>query len=88
METKQIIIKPVETGEKEYIAYFIDEFMQASFCVAFKDSILGAVALNRFIEMIKTFFEIKRVPVFISEEKYEIKSKALLDVIIKKEAVK
>ncbi|MBN2545217.1 MAG: hypothetical protein JXB50_05420, partial [Spirochaetes bacterium] len=83
METKQIIIKSIETGEKEYVAYFTDEFMQASYCVIFKDSILGAVSLNRFIDMIKTFFDIKKLAVFISEEKFEIKSKALLDVLIK-----
>jgi hypothetical protein len=47
MDTKQIIIKPIESGEKEYLAYYKDEFMRATFCVAFKDSILGAVALNR-----------------------------------------
>jgi hypothetical protein len=88
MDTKQIIIKPIESGEKEYLAYYKDEFMRATFCVAFKDSILGAVALNRFIEMIKTFFEIKRIPVTISEIKFEVKSKALLDVLLEKEGVK
>jgi hypothetical protein len=88
MNTKQIIIKPIEQGEKEYIAYFKDEILQASFCVAFKDSILGAVALNRFIDMIKTFFEIKKIPLFVSDEKFKIKSKAMLDILAEKEAVK
>lgn len=85
MNTKQIIIKPIESGDREYLAYFKDEFLKATFCVAFKDSILGAVSLNRFIEMIKTFFEIKKIPVTISEVKFEVKSKALLDVLTSRE---
>ena len=90
METniKQIIIKPIGEREKEYIAYFKDEIMQASFCLAFKDSILGAVALNRFIDMIKTFFELKRIPVFVSNEKYKLTSKAMLDVLSESEVLK
>ena len=90
METniKQIIIKPIGEREKEYIAYFKDEIMQASFCLAFKDSILGAVALNRFIDMIKTFFELKRIPVFVSNEKYKLTSKAMLDVLSESETLK
>jgi hypothetical protein len=81
MNTNQIIIKPIESREKEYLAYFKDEFMQATFCLAFKDSIFGAVSLNRFIEMIKESFEIKKIPVFVSDAKYRIKSKALIDVL-------
>ena len=87
MNTKQIIIKPIESGEKEYLAYFKDEFMKATFCVAFKDSILGAVSLNRFIEMIKAFFEIKKIPISISEKEFQVKSKALLDVLTNREEV-
>jgi hypothetical protein len=81
MNTKQIIIKQLESGEKEYLALYKEEFMQATFCVVIKDTILGAVALTRFIEMIKTSFEIKRIPVIVSEIKFDVKSKALLDVL-------
>jgi hypothetical protein len=88
MEAKQIVIKPIVERDKEYIAYFKDEFMKASFCVAFKDSILGAVALNRFIDMIKTFFDIKKIPVFVSDEKFKLTSKAMLDVLGESEAIK
>ena len=84
MNTKQIIIKPLESTDKEYLAYFKDEFMQATFCVAFKDSILGAVAFNRFVEMIKNVFELKRIPVSVSEKEFQVKSKALLDVLTSK----
>ena len=90
METKerQIVIKPIGENEKHYIAYFKDEVLQASFCVAFTDSILGEVSLNKFIEMIKTFFEIKRLPVFVSDEKFKLKSQAMLDVLNDKEVLK
>jgi hypothetical protein len=88
MKERQIIIKPIREVEKEYIAYYKDEILQASFCVAFKDSILGAVSLNRFIDMIKTIFDIKRIPVFVSDEKFKIKSQAMLDVLLDKEVVK
>ena len=49
----QIIIRPVEGREGEYIAYFKNEFLQATFSVLLKDNIFGALALHSFADMIR-----------------------------------
>ena len=52
----QIIIRPVENREGEYIAYFENEFLQATFSVLLKDNIFGALALQSYSEMIRKTF--------------------------------
>ncbi len=42
----QIIIRPVEGREGEYIAYYETEFLQATFSVHLRDNIFGALALR------------------------------------------
>ena len=49
----QIIIRPVEGNEGEYIAYYTTEFLQATFSANLKDNIFGAPALHAFAEMIR-----------------------------------
>jgi len=50
----QIIIRPVENRKGEHIAYYTNEFLQATFSVHLKDNILGALALHSFAEMISS----------------------------------
>lgn len=76
---KQIIIRQSSVNSKEYEARFIDEFLQATFYLVFTDNIYGAVALNRFAEMIKTFYEIKHIPLTIEEQ--ESKNSSLIEFI-------
>ena len=81
----QIIIRPVEGREGEYIAYFENEFLQATFSVLLKDNIFGALALHSFAEMIrKTFAKNYRsgeIDFTVSNEAMSLKNKALLDVL-------
>jgi len=81
----QIIIRPVENREGEHIAYFTNEFLQATFSVLLKDNIFGALALHSFAEMIrKTFGKNYRngeIDFKVSSEAMNFENKALLDVL-------
>jgi hypothetical protein len=81
----QIIIRPVEGREGEYVAYFENEFLQAAFSVLLKDNIFGALALQSFSEMIrKTFAKNYRsgeIDFVLSDEPMSFQNKALLDVL-------
>ena len=80
----QIIIRPVEHREGEYIAYYEAEFLQATFSVHLKDNIFGALALHAFAEMIrKTYgknYKSGEIDFMVSDEAMSFQSKALLDV--------
>ena len=81
----QIIIRPVEHREGEYIAYYEAEFLQATFSVHLKDNIFGALALHAFAEMIrKTYgknYRSGEIDFTVSNEAMNLKNKALLDVL-------
>ncbi len=86
----QIIIRPVEHREGEYIAYYEAEFLQATFSVHLKDNIFGALALHAFAEMIrKTYgknYKSGEIDFMVSDQAMSLKSKALLDVFSCKHA--
>ena len=48
-----IRVLPVDGKPGEYAASFTSEFLQATFSVEVKDTILGAVAIHRFAEMVR-----------------------------------
>ena len=73
----QIIIRPVEGREGEYIAYFENEFLQATFSVLLKDNIFGALALHSFAENYRS----GEIDFTVSNEAMSLKNKALLDVL-------
>ena len=81
----QIIIRPVEGREGEYIAYFENEFLQATFSVLLKDNIFGALALHSFAEMIrKTYgknYRSGEIDFTVSNEAMSFQNKTLLDVL-------
>ena len=80
---KEITIRKIDNNDREFLAYFKSDFLQATFCVVFSDTVFGAVALNKFSEMIKTYFNEKKLDLFISDEKIKFKSQALLEELIK-----
>ncbi len=86
----QIIIRPVEHREGEYIAYYEAEFLQATFSVHLKDNIFGALALHAFAEMIrKTYgknYKSGEIDFAVSDQAMSFQSKALLDVFSCKHA--
>ena len=81
----KIIIKSMDNRETEYFAYYESEFLKATFSVYIHDNIFGALALNKFAEMIKEQYgkeyRNKRVEFIISDEPVSFKNKAILDVI-------
>ena len=86
----QIIIRPLEGREGEYLAYYTAESLQATFSVRLKDSIFGALALHAFAEMIrKTYgknYKSGEIDFVLSDQAMSLKSKVLLDVLSFKHA--
>ena len=79
-----IRVLPVDGKSGEYTASFTSEFLQATFSVRVKDTILGAVALHRFAEMIGKQFgkytasgEIE----FILPNSMELRSKPFAEIV-------
>ena len=81
-QVKEIIIRPIANRDRAYMAYFKCDFLKATFCVAFQDTIFGALGLNRFCEMVKTSFNTSQIKISVSNENLRIKSQALLDEIM------
>ena len=81
----KIIIEPIVNRETEYLAYYESKFLKATFSVYIHDNIFGALALNKFAEMIKeqyyNEYRNKRVEFIISDEPVNFKNRAILDVI-------
>ena len=79
---KQIIIKKIENRKNNFIAYFKHEFLKSTFFVFFTDSIIGAVALNHFFQMLKNKYNEESFNFVISDEEIKFKNEHLLNQII------
>ena len=77
----RITIKQIENKQGEYIAYYRSDFLNATYSVYFRDNIFGAIALHDFSEMIKRKYEKEDIEFILSEEKMQLKSKALLEAM-------
>ena len=75
-----ITIRPVKNMEKDFIAYYKSDMLCATYCVYFKDTIMGALALNAFYEMLKHKYE-QEIEFTVSEHKFQFKNPALLDIM-------
>ena len=76
-----VVIKPVAGRKGEYLAYCRSRFLDATFSVYFKDTMMGALALHEFIEMIRRKYEEQQVRTLVSGEEILFKNEALLDVL-------
>ena len=76
-----IVIKPVAGRAGEYLAYCRSAYLDATFAVYFKDSLMGGLALHSFIGMVERKYEDQSIRVLISEEELLFKNEALLDVL-------
>ena len=85
---KEIIIKKIENKQNDFVAYFKNEFLKSTFFVCFTDSIIGAVALNDFFQMLKSKYDKDNFNFVISDEAIKFKNEHLLNQIIEREAVK
>ena len=76
-----IVIKPVAGRKGEYLAYCRSAYLDATYAVYFKDSLMGGLALHSFIEMVERKYEDQSIRVLVSEEELLFKNEALLDVL-------
>ena len=85
MTEKEIIIKKIDNANnKDFIAYFKSDFLKATFCLCFEDTVFGAVAVAEFLQMIKSKYVNNKISLTIAEDKMKIKNPELLQQITKK----
>jgi hypothetical protein len=85
---KEIIIKKIENRENYFMAYYKNDLLKSSFCVCFPDTILGAVCLNEFFQMLKLKYTEETFQFVVSDQSIKLKNVNLLDeMTLKKEAV-
>ncbi len=75
------ISSPVAGRKGEYLAYCRSGFLDATFSVYFKDTLMGALALHSFTQMIRRRYEDESIRILVSEEEILFKNEALLDVL-------
>ena len=78
---KEIIIKKIENRKNHFIAYFKNPVLKVTFSVCFTDSIVGAIALNEFFQMLKFKYSEESFEFVISGERVKIKNECLLNQI-------
>jgi hypothetical protein len=76
----EIIIRPVANIQNDFVAYYKSDMFKATYSVYFKDTIMGALALNTFYEMLKNKYQ-KNIEFIVSDAKLQFKNQALLDVM-------
>jgi len=76
-----VIIRKLDKTEHEYFAYTKSFCGKATYIVYFEDTIWGAVTLHNFIEMLRTYFQEKKVNVDIDNKNLTIKNELILDLI-------
>ena len=76
-----VIIRKLDKTEHEYLAYAKSFCGKATYIVYFEDTIWGAVTLHNFIEMLRTYFQEKKVDVDIDKKNITIKNELILDLI-------
>ena len=79
-----IVIRPVEGRKGEYLASCRSEFLGATFSCLFKDTLMGALALHAFSEMIRKRYEEDGIRIVVSDKETDFRSKALLDLMAPK----
>jgi hypothetical protein len=79
-KTVEIIIQPVKHMQGDFIAFYKSDMLSCTFSVYFKDTIMGALALNSFYEMLAHTYPGK-IDFCVENYEREFKNKALLDVL-------
>jgi hypothetical protein len=79
-KTVEIIIQPVKHMQGDFIAFYKSTMLNATYSVYFKDTIMGALALNSFYEMLAHTYPGK-IDFCVEDYEREFKNKALLDVL-------
>jgi len=75
-----ITIRPVKNMEGDFIAYYKSDMFKATYSVYFKDTIMGALALNAFYDMLKQKYK-QDIEFSFLDQELKFKNQALLDVM-------
>jgi len=78
--TPVITIAGVEDNPDQFIASFRSEFFDATYAVVFSQTITGAVALHRFVQMISGQYG-KQVELRIANDLFPKPNKAVEDIL-------
>ena len=78
--TPVISITGVEDNPDRFVASFRSEFLDATYAVVFSQTITGAVALHRFVQMISGQYG-KQVELRIANDLYPVKNRAVEDIL-------
>ena len=76
-----VTIRKLDNTEHEYFAYCKSLCGKATYLLYFDDSILGAVVLHNFIEMLRSFFDLTTIKVVVSDNTVSPKNQLILDQI-------
>ena len=79
----KVFIKPVDGQEGNFLAFYQSEILHSTFFLSFKDDIMGAIALNSFVDMLGKKYEIS-IDLCLSDEKAKFQSQPLLDIVTQK----
>jgi hypothetical protein len=79
----QVFIKPVDGQNGNYLAFYQSDILHSTFFLSFKDDIMGAIALNSFVDMLGKKYEIN-IELCLSDEKAKFHNQALLDIVTQK----
>ena len=78
--TPVITITGVEDDPDRFVASFRSEFLDATYAVIFSQTITGAVALHRFVQMVSDQYG-KQVELRIANDLFPAKNSAVEDIL-------
>jgi len=79
----QVFLKPVEQKEGEFLALYQSDVLASTFFLYFKDNIMGSIALNSFMEMLRRKYD-SDVDLCLLDKKARFRSQAMLDIVTQK----
>lgn len=82
-QTLQVFLKPVEKQDGEFLAFYQSDILAATFFLYFKDNIMGSLALNSFMEMLRRKYN-SDVDLCLLKEPAKFQSQAMLDIVTQK----
>ena len=71
-------VSKVKSSYNTFKAVFFDAFLNASFSVIFDNNVLGVIALNHFVKMVKKRFCYEKIEIRVDREYVDIVNPALL----------
>lgn len=77
-KVKNITVNAVKDHPDRRIAIFYCDFLNVHFCLAFHDTLAGAVALTEFYEMIQSHYRHYNIKIIVTDKAIHIKNPALL----------